>query len=277
MTEITPFQFPATGQPVRTVTVDGQIRFVGKDAATILGHTNPARAVRDHVPAGHRWVTESVTPSDLGLDPQTVLIDEAGLYRLIMRSNTVLAEEFQEWVTAEVLPAIRETGRYEAPATLGDDLLAELELSNKRTAQAIAIAKGERARAELAEGRIAELEGPARSWDVLASGKGDYSVADAAKILARDPAITIGRDRLFTYMAGLGWVHRQRADGRWRAYQRHVDNGRLSELPQQYEHPRTGEVTLGAPQLRVKPKGLRDLHERLGGTAPLQLDEEVDA
>jgi prophage antirepressor-like protein len=115
MNEITPFQFPATGQNVRTVNHLGEPWFVGRDIANALGYTNPPKAIRDHVPAAHRGVNESFPLSDLGLDPQTVLISEAGMYRLIMRSNTELADQFQEWVTAEVLPTIRKTGTYTTP------------------------------------------------------------------------------------------------------------------------------------------------------------------
>ncbi|MDT0305095.1 phage antirepressor [Streptomonospora wellingtoniae] len=109
-----PFTFPDTGQPVRVVEIDGDPWFVGRDAALILGHANTSEALKYHVPAGHRKGSESLPFSDLGLHPQTVLISEAGLYRLIMRSNTPAAERFQEWVTAEVLPSIRRTGGYGA-------------------------------------------------------------------------------------------------------------------------------------------------------------------
>lgn len=264
--EVVPFDFPATGQPVRTVTVDGRPWFVGKDAATILGYANPRKAVRDHVPARHRGGNEMVPLADLGLDPQTVLISEPGLYRLIMRSNAPLAEHFQDWVTDEVLPTIRQTGVYSVveqrkPPTTYAEALRELADSEEEK---------EQLRAE-----NAELKPSAHSWEILASGKGDLPVADAAKILSRDPAITIGRDRLFEHMAENGWIYRQRGDGRWRAYQTQVDNRRLSELPQQYENKKTAELTLGAPQVRVKIKGLRELHHQLGGVAPLRLGEQL--
>jgi anti-repressor protein len=107
--EITPFAFPATGQPVRTVTVDGQPWFVGRDVALALGYSNPRDALAKHVPAHHKGMSRIATPSG---DQDVTVISEAGMYRLIMRSNAELAERFQEWVTAEVLPAIRRTGSY---------------------------------------------------------------------------------------------------------------------------------------------------------------------
>lgn len=266
MTAIKPFEFPATGQPVRTVMVDGLPWFVAVDVASILGYANTRKAINDHVPARHQKGNDSFPLADLGLHPQTKLISEAGLYRLVMRSDVPLAEPFQDWVTDDVLPAIRRTGSYtvagerKPPATYVEALRELADAEEEK----------EQLRAE-----NAELKPSAHAWDVLASGRGDWSVADTAKILSRDPAISVGARRLFTELATAGLIYRQQADGRWRAYQRHIDNGRLSELPQKYEHPQTKELTLGAPQLRIKPKGLRYLHELLGGIHPLQLDEQL--
>lgn len=119
--------------------------------------------------------------------------------------------------------------------------------------------------------QVAELEPAAASWNVLASGDGDFSVADAAKILSRDPSIKTGRDRLFGILHELDWAYVQNADHRYRAKQYAIERRWLSELPQSYTHPRTGELTLGAPQVRVTAKGLNELHKRLGGTAPVQI------
>ena len=259
MTEITPFAFPATGQPVRTVMVDGRPWFVAADVCAVLDLGNP-RSSLALLDEDERGVYRVDTPGG----PQVVtIINEPGLYSLILRSRKPEAKAFKRWIVHEVLPAIRQTGSYGAPRWVLPETFAEaLELAAQQT-RAL----------EAAQAEADELRGPAHSWNVLASGEGDYSVADAAKILTRDPSIDTGRGRLFALLYELGWVYRQQADGRHRAYQRHVDNGRLSELPQQYENPKTGELTLGAPQVRVKPKGLRELHKRLGGTADLDLSE----
>lgn len=93
---------------LRTVEKNGKIWFVGKDVAEVLGYSNPQKAVRDHIKEHHKTVNDSFTVN--GTAP--VLIDEAGLYSLVMRSKLPQAEEFQEWVTSEVLPSIRKTGSY---------------------------------------------------------------------------------------------------------------------------------------------------------------------
>lgn len=112
VTELEIYTFPATGQRVRMAVVNNVTWFVGKDVASGLAYANPREAVRTHVPPAHKGGSESLPLAELGLDPQTVMITEAGMYRLIMRANTARAEEFQEWVTADVLPSIRKTGSY---------------------------------------------------------------------------------------------------------------------------------------------------------------------
>ena len=164
----------------------------------------------------------------------------------------------------------------ERAALVIDDPLDELERTNQRLGQAIAIAKDERARREAAEAERDELKPDAQAWQTLATADGDFAVADAAKILARDPNIKIGRDRLFTVLYQLGWIYRQRGDMRWRAVQtKAIDTGRLSELPSSHYHPRTGELILDSPQVRVTVKGVRDLHQHLGGIAPLRIDQQM--
>lgn len=260
MTALTTYQFPVTGQTVRSVLdPTGQPWFVARDAAEILRYSNPREAIRDHVPAAHRKGSDSLPLADLGLHPQTVLISEAGLYRLIMRSRTDAAEAFQEWVTAEVLPAIRKTGGYSAAPAIPQTY-----------AQALQLAANQARQIEEQAAQLAIAAPKAESWDVLASGAGDYSVGDAAKILSRDPGIQMGRDRLFAHLAEAGWVYRSRADGRYRAYQTAVDSGRLSELPQTYPTG-DGGTAIAPPQVRITPKGLHVLHQALGGQRPLQL------
>lgn len=110
MSNIIPFSFDQ--HPVRVVELDGQPWFVAKDVADVLGYANPQKAVRDHCKANRPvGVNDSVT-----LDPQTVIIPERDVYRLIFKSKLPAAEQFEEWVVAEVLPSIRKTGRYEAAA-----------------------------------------------------------------------------------------------------------------------------------------------------------------
>ena len=96
---------------VRTLTIDSEPYFVGKDVATILGYANPQKAIRDHVDEEDRTVNESFTVNGT----QGTLINESGLYALVFGSKLPTAKKFKHWVTSEVLPQIRKTGSYGKP------------------------------------------------------------------------------------------------------------------------------------------------------------------
>lgn len=243
-------------------TDDGTPYAVAADFAKAMGYRDAANALRllDDEERGTQIVS---TP---GGPQQMSVVFEDGMWELIFRSTLPGARAIKKQVKA-ILREIRETGRYEAPM-LGDPL-EELERQTLLTARAIEIAKSERARADAAEQRAAELEPAAYSWEVLASAAGDYAVADAAKILSRDPVVKVGRNRLFTFMQEQGWLYRQTSDGRYRPKQHAVERGWLTELPKSHYHPRTGELVLDAPQVRVTVKGLNELHKRLGGQQTL--------
>ena len=102
---------------IRTMTDEkGETFFVGKDVAMALGYSNTRKALQDHVDEEDKGVTKRDT---LGGTQKMVFINESGLYSLILSSKLEQARQFKRWVTSEVLPAIRKTGRYEmTPAEL---------------------------------------------------------------------------------------------------------------------------------------------------------------
>lgn len=104
---------------VRTTMIAGDPWFVGKDVAKALGYTDTACAIRDHVDAEDKGVGEIPTP---GGTQQLIVINESGLYSLIFSSKLPSAKRFKRWVTNEVLPAIRRTGKYEMPDIPPDTL-----------------------------------------------------------------------------------------------------------------------------------------------------------
>lgn len=117
---------------IRTVTIENEPWFVGKDVATALGYSNPQKAVRDHISEEDRGVNEMDTPSGR---QNLAVINESGLYALIFGSKLESAKRFKHWVTSEVLPAIRKTGAYQKPMTTDQkiQLLAQgnVELTEK--------------------------------------------------------------------------------------------------------------------------------------------------
>lgn len=107
---------------VRTVVIDGQPWFVGKDVATSLGYSNPRDALSKHIDSEDKGVAKCDTPS--GSQNMTI-INESGLYSLILGSKLESAKKFKHWVTSEVLPSIRKTGIYQAiPPKLDERAIA---------------------------------------------------------------------------------------------------------------------------------------------------------
>ncbi|QDH84990.1 antirepressor [Mycobacterium phage HUHilltop] len=249
--------FAYRAAPVRVVLIGGEAWFVLADLCKVLGLSNPSVVAQRIDPAA----LSQAEISSGGQRRAVTIVSESGMYEVVIRSDKPEAVAFRRWITGTVLPEIRRTGAYGAPVALPDrKTLAQWVVEAEERAESEA-----RARIE-AEARAKELEAPAAAWKHLASAEGDYEVADAAKVLSRDPNISIGRDRLFSFMAAEGWIYRNRASGRWRAYQTQIDNRRLTErFGKPYLHEPSGEIRLGDPTIRVTPKGMVELHKRLGG------------
>lgn len=118
---------------IRTVTINNEPWFVGKDVATALGYAKPLNALSAHVEKDDS-LKQGITDS-LGREQETIFINESGLYALIFGSKLESAKRFKHWVTSEVLPAIRKTGAYQKPMTTDQkiQLLAQgnVELTEK--------------------------------------------------------------------------------------------------------------------------------------------------
>lgn len=99
---------------IRTVTIDNEPWFVGKDVATALGYAKPENAISSHVSKEDKTST-LIQGSGSNYKSKAIIINESGLYALIFGSKLESAKEFKHWVTSEVLPALRKTGSYEMP------------------------------------------------------------------------------------------------------------------------------------------------------------------
>ena len=119
MTNLEIFKNEEFGE-VRTILINNEPYFVGKDVAKILGYSNPRKALIDHVDSEDKGVTKCDT---LGGMQELTVINESGLYSLILSSKLPNAKKFKHWVTSEVLPAIRKHGMYAI-----DDLIANPDL-----------------------------------------------------------------------------------------------------------------------------------------------------
>ena len=119
MNEIKVFINEDFGQ-IRAMDINGQPWFVGRDIATVLGYINPSKAVRTHVDDEDKGVNEMDTP---GGKQKIIVINESGLYSLILSSKLPTAKKFKRWVTSEVLPEIRKYGGY-IPGNSGPEVIA---------------------------------------------------------------------------------------------------------------------------------------------------------
>ena len=261
--QIIPFRFEDSHE-VRAITIDGEPWFVASDVTPILGYAHGPSAIRrldsdEYRQIAFALVNPTVRPSSTLPPRQPVtVVNEAGLYSLILWSQKEEAKPFRRWITHTVIPQIRKTGSYGAAKALPQSY-----------AEALRALADEAEAHELARVRIRELEPAASAWHAIADAAGDFSVGDAAKMLSRDPAISTGERRLFEWMQAHGWIFR-RPDGRPCAYQSKVDAGLLVEkIGSPYLNHRLGEYVAPAPTIRVTPKGMDRLYRDLGGMEPL--------
>lgn len=237
--------FSFEGAQIRSVVIDGEPWFVAKDVCNVLGVQQPARAVEnldsDEVSKTH--ITDS-----LNRQQETYIVNESGLYALVIRSNKPNARRFRKWITSEVLPAIRRTGRY-APQedALADDpgmvmargLIAADKLIKQKDAQ------------------IAELEALIdRDHDKvvfaerLLASETPLSLGTAAKLLRRATGVEIGSLRLFRYLLDTGYLCRVRDRGV--PTQRAIELGVLEAEPATYLTVNDGVAVTCTPRMTVK-------------------------
>lgn len=232
-------------QPVRSVIVDGQPWFVAKDVCEVLEIGNSRMAVS-------RLDEDGVSSTDiidsLGRTQNAATVNEAALYELVFQSRKPEARNFKRWITHEVLPQIRKTGSYGVAALTGPELMARAMIEAHATIEAVSK-------------QVRELTPRANAWDAFLSSAGDHSVNEAAKILARHKNIHIGERRLRDQLFEWRWLYRQ--SGEPRAYQAHIDNGRLAEKGRYYIDSETGERIATTPQVRITPKGLDVIAQKL--------------
>lgn len=192
-TEIQRFDFK--GASLRTLTDEaGEPWFVAKDVCDILGHSNVSMAL-------DRLDDDERSKFNLGRQGETNIVNEAGLYSLVLGSRKPEAHEFKRWVTHEVLPQIRKTGGY-IPTTDADDdmtILAKAVMIGQRTMEA-----QKRRIAEQSE-HIKALEPKARFADAVAASDGTCLIGELAKML-RQNGLDIGQNRLFEILRQDGYL-----------------------------------------------------------------------
>lgn len=179
---------------VRTVTINGEPWFVGKDVAEALRYSNASKAVSAHVEEEDRIlkVIEAHSQNGNVVKTQTALINESGLYALIFGSKLESAQRFKHWVTSEVLPAIRKTGGYQTPAPQGKELLALAVLEAQKTIE-------EQTKA------IERMKPKEIFADAVSTSHTSILIGDLAKLL-RQNGVDTGQKRLFEQLRNEGYL-----------------------------------------------------------------------
>lgn len=203
MSNLKIFKNPEFGS-IRTVEINNEPWFVGKDVADALGYSQTAKAIRDHVKGTHKGVSEMDTP---GGRQSLVIIDEAGLYSLVMRAKTDTAERFQEWVTSDVLPAIRKHGGYLSPEKI-EEVLSDPDTIIKLATNL----KEEQAKRREAEAALKEAKPKIIFADAVSASDQTILIGDLAKIIKQN-GHDIGQKRLFQWLRDNGYlIKRQGSD-----------------------------------------------------------------
>ncbi|MEU2013145.1 BRO family protein, partial [Nocardia sp. NPDC019302] len=197
-TELMPFTYE--GATVRTVVIDGEPWFVLADLCRVLEIANVSNVASRIDPTAVNSIR--LAEGNRG-NPNVTIVNESGMYEVVIRSDKPEAVAFRRWITGTVLPEIRRTGSFNAPQHAIPATYAE---ALREAATQFERAEVEKAARIEAEQHAELLAVPAAAWTSLEEADGDYEVADAAKILSRDPAISIGQNRLFEFMAEQKWV-----------------------------------------------------------------------
>lgn len=215
MNDLMIFQSPEFGQ-IRTVEVDGEPWLVGKDVAQALGYSNPQKAIRDHVDDEDRTVNESFTVNGTPIS----LINESGLYSLVLSSKLPGAKKFRRWVTGEVLPSIRKTGGYAIPQDYPSALRALAAAEEQRLALA---AENERQKQQLADFE------PIRQYlDTILESKGALAITQ----IAADYDISARRLNQILHDEGV----QRNVNGQWILYRKHMGKGLTSSKTIHFVH-----------------------------------------
>ncbi len=243
--EIQKFVFPMTNQETRIIDVNGNPWWVLSDVCDVLGISNP-RMVADRLDDDEKN-TVSLTDGTSG-NPNRTIVNEPGLYSVIIRSDKPEAKAFRRWVTHEVLPQIRKTGSYGKPQT-------QVDLSDPAVIMAALVAQNKKA-IEL-QGKVDHLTPKAEALERISGSEGSVCFTDAAKMLRVTPSY------LIKYLTEKAWIYKRNGGGHHVAYQDKIHQGLLEMV----DHP-GGKDKYGIermfPQTKVTQKGIAKLSEDLG-------------
>ncbi|MFB9770114.1 phage antirepressor [Lactiplantibacillus modestisalitolerans] len=237
MNEVSSFDF--NGSLVRTVIINNEPYFVGKDSALAIGYTNTRKAIRDHVKSKYRREERIGTPS--GVQTMTV-IAEPGVYQLASQSKLPTAEPFQDWVYEQVLPTIRKHGAYMTDAKI-EEVLTDPDTIIKLATQL----KDERAGRQLAEQKVKQLQPKADYYDRILANTGLITTTSIAK----NYGMSAVRFNQLLHDAGVQFNQ----SGSWYLYSKYQRHGYTHTVPIPIEHRD------GRPDVKMQTKWTQRGHK----------------
>ena len=209
MNDLMIFSNPEFGA-IRTVEINNEPWLVGKDVAQALGYSNPSKAVVDHVDEeDKRFEMLRVSDSQNGNLVKTALINESGLYSLVLSSKLPSAKKFKRWVTSEVLPSIRKTGGYNIPKDYPSALRA---LADK--AEEVAKLAAEN---EVQRQAIADFEPMRQYLDTILASTGTMATSQ----IAADYDMSARRLNIILHEEGI----QHNVNGQWILYKKYMGKG----------------------------------------------------
>ncbi len=188
--------FAFEGNEVRTLKIDDEPYFVGKDVANILGYSNTRKALQDHVDLEDK--KDGVTIRDsIGRNQKPTVINESGLYSLILSSKMPNAKRFKHWVTNEVLPAIRKHGAY-----MTDEKAFDIVNNKDGLASLLQQAADQLRKKDI---QIEEMKPKALFADAITASETSILVGEMAKIL-KNGGVNTGQNRFFKWLRENGYL-----------------------------------------------------------------------
>lgn len=242
------------GKAVRTVTINNEPYFVGKDVAGILGYQNGSRDVNRHVDEEDKLKYRFGTS---GQDREMIIINESGLYSLILSSKLPQAKEFKRWVTSEVLPTIRKHGMYATDQLLNDPDLA---------IAAFQALKDERAKVVKLEAELALAQEQARYFDIILESKGAVRVTQ----IAADYGMSARKFNAILHDLGVQY----KVNGQWILYKKHIGKGYVDSSTFDYKD-KNGQAQVNMTTTWTQ-KGRLFLYELLKAIDILPIIEQED-
>lgn len=215
MTDLQIFNSPEFGA-IRTIEKDGEPWFVGKDVAVVLGYGDTDQALRKHIDDEDK-LTRRFDGS--GQNRQMTIINESGLYSLVLSSKLPTAKKFKRWVTNEVIPSIRKHGAYMTLETLEKVLLSPDTLM--QLAQNL---KYEQEKRKALEAQIESQKPAVLFTGAVETSKTSILIGELAKMLKQN-GVNIGQNRLFAWMREKGYLIKRNGTDYNMPTQRSMDMG----------------------------------------------------